>query len=86
VLSEAKLTSEETPIPAPLREKKYYTDDDLCEMFEVSKRTTARWREDGLIEYLRAPGATTIRYSRKQIADFEERLTQRAGIKKARRK
>lgn len=73
-------TPTNTPTP---RTKKYYSDDELCELFDVSKSMTRRWREMGLIEYLRAPGATTIRYSRDQIAAFEKRLTQRA---KGRRK
>jgi DNA-binding transcriptional MerR regulator len=69
--------------PPERHERRYYSDDDLCEMFNVSKSMTRRWRETGLIEYLRAPGATTIRYTRDQIADLEKRLTQRA---KGRRK
>lgn len=63
--------------PPELR-KVYYSDDDLCEMFGVSRSMTRRWRLTGLIEYLKAPGARTIRYTRQQIADFEKRLTQRA--------
>jgi hypothetical protein len=55
-------------------EKRYYTDDELCEMWGVSKRTTARWREQQLIGYLRAPGSQTIRYSRQHVAEFEKRL------------
>jgi hypothetical protein len=65
-------------------DKKYYTDDELCDLFSVSKRTTARWRESGMIGFLRAPGSTVIRYSRQHLLDFEARLEHRAKKEKGR--
>jgi hypothetical protein len=64
--------------PAPVRDKRYYTDEDLQRMFEVSKRTTARWRKMKMIGYLRAPGSQVIRYSRAQIEAFERSLEVKA--------
>lgn len=78
VLAEKEITSS----PAPL--KRYYTDDELCELFQVSKRTTFRWRELGMIGFMRVPGSQHIRYTRAHIEAFEKRGDVEA--KQARRK
>lgn len=64
--------------PAPVREKKYYSEAEVCELFGVSKRTVARWRETGQIGYLRTPGSQTIRYTAQHLADFEKRHDHKA--------
>lgn len=73
-----QLANNSQPTEVLLGDKKIFTDDDLRELFQVSRRTTARWRETRVIAYLKAPGSAAIRYSRDQVAAFIRRMEQRA--------
>ena len=57
----------------PGHTKAYITDDELSVMFDVSKRTTKRWRDSGLIKFFRLPGSRIIRYTQKAVEDFVTR-------------
>lgn len=59
--------------------KRYYTDEELCELFDCSKRTTKRWRDTNQIGFLRAPGSQLIRYSRAQLEAFEKKIEHKAA-------
>jgi len=60
-------------------DKRYYTDEELCELFDCSKRTTKRWRDTNQIGFLRAPGSQLIRYSRAQLEAFEKKIEHKAA-------
>jgi len=68
-----KTKTELTPPRSTATVKSYYTDAELCERFGVSTRTTKRWRDAGLIKFIRPPGSTMIRYRAKAIDEFEIR-------------
>lgn len=60
------------------RDKKYFTDAELCAMFQVSPQTTARWRKQRKIGFWRTSSGT-IRYTKAHVEEFERRFEQRAA-------
>jgi excisionase family DNA binding protein len=64
--------------------KRLLTDDEVAERFSVSRRTTARWREQGLIGFLRLPGGQKVLYLAQHVVDFETRLVERAKLGRGR--
>jgi predicted site-specific integrase-resolvase len=56
--------------------KTYFTDAELCELFQVGPQVTWRWRKQKMIGYLRTPTGT-IRYLRKHVEEFERRFEQK---------
>jgi excisionase family DNA binding protein len=73
--AEEEIRKSVIPLQKP---KPYYTDEEVCERFQVSKRTTKRWRDDGLIKFFRVRGSTLIRYKAQEVADFETRNEHKA--------
>jgi len=58
-------------------EKHYYTDKEFCEMMEIDRRTSKRWREKRLIGYIRTPTGK-IRYLQRHIEAFDKRNERKA--------
>ncbi len=49
-----------------------YTEKQFCEMFQIDRKTAARWREAGLIRHIKTPTGL-IRYRQSDIDEFERR-------------
>lgn len=61
--------------------EKRYTDKQFCEMYQVSRNTSARWRKAGTLKYiLTATGR--VRYLESQLAEFD-RKNERLARKRA---
>jgi predicted site-specific integrase-resolvase len=74
----ALLEQDIATIKAEWERKKYFTDSELCAMYDVSPQTTLRWRKQKKIAYLRTPSGT-IRYLRRHVEEFEARCEQKAS-------
>ena len=57
--------------------KRLYTNDDLCEMFSISKRTSQTWRDTSIISPTRINGK--IYYSEKEIEQFLKKYNPESG-------
>jgi excisionase family DNA binding protein len=60
-------------------EKRYITDRELAAAFGVSRRTTARWRDDGTIGFIKLPGGKKVLYLFSHVWDFQQRFEQPAA-------
>lgn len=64
---------EEITVP----KKKLHTNDDLCEMFSISKRTAQTWRDTGMIKPTRINGK--IYYAEEEIERFLKKYNPKSG-------
>ncbi len=62
--------------------KRYYTDKEFCELMGVHPHTSARWRDQRLIGFIRTPTGK-IRYLQRHIEEFEHRNERKARGKAA---
>ena len=53
--------------------KRYFFDQELARAWGVSRRTTARWRELGLIGHVQLPGGQKVLYLSRHIREFAAR-------------
>ena len=53
-------------------EKKYFTQQEVADLFRVSPGTIKNWREAGLLDYLQVPGSTRVLYPIDAVRRFEE--------------
>lgn len=60
-----------------LEGKSYYTDKELCEAFEIDRRTSKRWRDARIIGYIQTPTGK-IRYLQSHIDAFNKRNEKKA--------
>lgn len=59
-------------VMSQLEEKRYYTEKEFCEMFDISRKTAFQWREKKLIGFMRTPTGT-IRYRHSDLEEYERR-------------
>lgn len=58
--------------------EKHYTDKEFCEMYEIDRRTAARWRKRRLIAYIKTPTGK-IRYLQRHVDAYEKRNEKKAS-------
>lgn len=46
--------------------EQHYTDKEFCEAFKINRSTSAEWREQGIVGYLKLPNGQ-IRYSQSHV-------------------
>ena len=51
--------------------EKFFTNEDVCKLFSISKRTLQSWRDKSIISYVKVNGI--IFYSLEDINDFLQR-------------
>lgn len=47
-----------------------FTDQEFCKAFKINRATSLRWRDDGIVGYLKLPNGQ-IRYSGRHIEELE---------------
>ena len=57
-----------------MNELKFYTVQEVADIFKVSKQTVYNWFRDGQITGSRATPRSTIRFSEQDISDFHKRI------------
>lgn len=65
-------------------ELKRYTDKQFCEIYQVSRNTTARWRTNGILKFI-VTATGRIRYLESHLAEFD-RKNENLARKKVREK
>jgi predicted site-specific integrase-resolvase len=63
-----------------MEEKRYYTDEEFCEMYGIDRRTAFRWRLKRYINFLVTPSGK-IRYLQRHIDEYDKRNESRARKK-----
>lgn len=58
-------------------EKRYYTEEEFCELMDISRKTAFQWRKKKIIGFIRTPTGV-IRYPREAIEKFDQRNSVRA--------
>jgi hypothetical protein len=58
--------------------KEYYTNEDICKIFSISKRTLQNWRDQSLISYIKVNGV--IFYTIEHINAFLQHYQIKAKI------
>jgi predicted site-specific integrase-resolvase len=58
----------------------YYTQKEVAGMFRVSQGTVIRWRQQGYLEYFRAPGSNRVLYPVDAVERFQEEYTSREEV------
>ena len=58
-----------------LKEKEFWTQQEVAEYFRVVPSTVKNWRDRGLIKYGQAPGSTRVLYLSQEIKDFRDENT-----------
>ncbi len=53
-------------------ERRYYTEKELCEMFNITRKTAFEWRSKNMIGFLRTPSGL-IRYRQADIDEYDRR-------------
>lgn len=57
-----------------------FTDKEFCETFKIDRATSLRWREQGIVSYLKLPNGQ-LRYKRSHIDELTERFEKSAALK-----
>ena len=58
-----------------LKQKEFWTQQEVAEYFRVVPSTVKNWRDRGLIKYWQAPGSTRVLYLSQEIKDFRDENT-----------
>jgi len=53
-------------------ERRYFTEKEVCEMFNITRKTAFRWRKEKSIGFMRTPSGI-IRYRQSDIDEYERR-------------
>ena len=53
-------------------ERRYYTEKEFCELFNITRKTAGRWRKQKAIGFMRTPTGL-IRYRQSDIDEYERR-------------
>lgn len=53
-------------------ERRYYTEKEFCELFNITRKTASRWRKQKTIGFMRTPTGL-IRYRQSDIDEYERR-------------
>jgi predicted site-specific integrase-resolvase len=56
-----------------------FTDKEFCRILKIDRATSLRWREKGIIKFLKLPNGQ-IRYTPAQIDEFWERAKKLAAL------
>ena len=56
----------------------HYTDKEFCAAFKINRSTSAQWREQGIVGYLKLPNGQ-IRYSRAQVEALRQKYERKAA-------
>lgn len=56
-----------------------FTDKEFCQRWKIDRATSARWREQGIVGYLKLPNGQ-IRYLQKHIDDLKGHFERLAAI------
>lgn len=59
-----------------------FTDKEICAKLKIDRATSARWREQGIIHFLKLPNGQ-IRYTQAHIDEFWEQAKRLAAIQNA---
>ncbi len=59
-----------------------FTDKEFCRQFKVDRATSARWREDKIVGFVKLPNGQ-IRYRQRHIDALWERFEKLAALKNA---
>lgn len=60
--------------------EEFITDKEFCKAMKIDRATSLRWRDQGLIGYLKLPNGQ-IRYRQRHIDEFNERTERLAALK-----
>lgn len=53
-------------------ERRYYTEKEFCELFNITRKTAGRWQKQKTIGFMRTPTGL-IRYRQSDIEEYERR-------------
>lgn len=56
-----------------------FTDKEFCKQWKIDRATSSRWREDGIVGYIKLPNGQ-IRYLQSHIDELRERFERSAGL------
>ncbi len=61
-------------------DKKYFTQQEVADLFRVTPGTVRNWRESGYLDYLQVPGSSRVLYPAETINNFEKKHTKKAKV------
>lgn len=56
-----------------------FTDREFCKMWKIDRATSLRWRDDGIVGFIKLPNGS-IRYLQSHIDELKERFGKSAGL------
>ena len=60
--------------------KKYFTQQEVADLFRVSPGTIKNWREAGYLDYFQVPGSSRVLYPAETISNFEQKNIKKAKV------
>jgi hypothetical protein len=66
-------------------EKKFYTQQEVADLFRVSPGTIKNWRDAGLLDYFQVPGSTRVIYPVDAVNQFQSEHMKQAKVLPLRR-
>ena len=61
-------------------DRKYFTQQEVADLFRVRPGTIKNWREAGYLDYLQVPGSSRVLYPAETINQFERQNTTKAKV------
>ena len=61
-------------------DKKYFTQQEVADLFRVRPGTVKNWRDAGYLDYFQVPGSSRVLYPAETISQFETQHTKRAKV------
>ena len=55
-----------------------YTDKEFCKMFKIDRATSLRWREQGIVGYVKLPNGQ-VRFKREHIEELWAKYERKAA-------
>lgn len=59
--------------------EEHFTDKEFCARMKIDRATSLRWREQGIIKYLKLPNGQ-IRYTQAHLDEFNKRAEELAAV------
>jgi hypothetical protein len=66
-------------------EKKFYTQQEVADLFRVSPGTIKNWRDAGLLDFFQVPGSTRVLYPIDAVNQFQSEHMKHAKVMPLRR-